>query len=112
MAANQFRFGFQSAIPLTEAELTLHLAIYATEGVHGESCVRLEVIYDLDRSQNAIVVDSQGEAGMTLARIFTHLLSRQFGEDGFEVRRIAAMQTSASVSDTKKQPEEAATAAA
>ena len=88
MTANVFRFGFVPAVPLTEAELTLHLAIYAAEGLHGEARVRLEVSYQLDRSANAIIVDGETEVGASLVKVFTHLLIRQFGEDGFNVRRI------------------------
>lgn len=88
MTAKVFRFGFVPAVPLTEAELTLHLAIYAAEGLHGEARVRLEVSYQLDRSANAIIVDGETEVGATLVKVFTHLLIRQFGEDGFHVRRI------------------------
>ena len=88
MTANVFRFGFVPAVPLTEAELTLHLAIYAAEGLHGEARVRLEVSYQLDRSANAIIVDGETEVGATLVKVFTHLLIRQFGEDGFHVRRV------------------------
>lgn len=90
MTANVFQFGFVPAVPLTEAELTLHLAIYAAEGLHGEARVRLEVSYQLDRSANAIIVDGETEVGATLVKVFTHLLIRQFGEDGFHVRRVEA----------------------
>ena len=88
MTANVFRFGFVPTVPLTEAELTLHLAIYAAEGLHGEARVRLEVSYQLDRSANAMIVDGETEVGATLVKVFTHLLIRQFGEDGFHVRRV------------------------
>lgn len=88
MTANVFRFGFVPAVPLTEAELTLHLVIYAAEGLHGEARVRLEVSYQLDRSANAIIVDGETEVGATLVKVFTQLLIRQFGEDGFHVRRV------------------------
>ncbi|MCK6486641.1 MAG: hypothetical protein L6R00_21230 [Phycisphaerae bacterium] len=88
MTANVFRFGFVPAVPLSEAELTLHLAIYAAEGLHGEARVRLDVRYQLDQPANAIIVDGETEVGATLVKVFTHLLIRQFGEDGFQVRRV------------------------
>lgn len=90
MTANVYRFGFVPAVPLSEAELTLHLAIYAAEGLHGEARVRLDVTYQLDPPANAIIVDGGNEVGATLVKVFTHLLIRQFGEDGFHVRRLAA----------------------
>lgn len=112
MTANVFRFEFVPTVPLTEAELTLHLAIYAAEGLHGEARVRLDVSYQLDRSANAIVVDAGTEVGGTLVKVFTHLLIRQFGEDGFHVRRVDPALAGTPVPETSAQREEAATAAA
>ena len=112
MTANVFRFGFVPAVPLSEAELTLHLAIYAAEGLHGEARVRLDVSYQLDRSENAIIVDGETEVGATLAKVFTHLLIRQFGEDGFQVRRVDAGLAGRPDPETSAQQGEAATAAA
>jgi len=98
MTANVYRFGFVPTVPLTEAELTLHLAIYAAEGLHGEAQVRLEVSYQLDRAANAILVDGGNEVGAALVKVFTHLLIRQFGEDGFQVtRRQASLDPVATV---------------
>lgn len=90
MTANVYRFEFIPAVSLTEAEMTLHLAVYAAEGVHGEARVRLDVSYRLDQQANAIVVDAGTEVGVTVVRVFAHLLTRQFGEDGFHVRRVVA----------------------
>ena len=88
MIRDVYRFEFEPTVPLTEAELTLHLAIYAAEGLHGEARVRLEVNYHLDTPRNAIIVDGGTEVGAALVKVFTHLLIRQFGEDGFHVRRV------------------------
>jgi len=112
MTANVYRFGFVPAVPLSEAELTLHLAIYAAEGLHGEARVRLDVSYQLDQPANAIIVDGETEVGATLVKVFTHLLIRQFGEDGFHVRRADAGVAGTADLETSTQREEAATAAA
>jgi hypothetical protein len=112
MTANVYRFGFVPAVPLSEAELTLHLAIYAAEGLHGEARVRLDVSYQLDQPANAIVVDAGTEVGATLVKVFTHLLIRQFGEDGFHVRRVDACLAEAQDLEISTQREEAATTAA
>ena len=86
MTGNVFRFEFAPAVPLTEAELTLHLAIYAVEGLYGEARVRLEASYRVDESRTTVLVDDGTEVGAALVKVFTRLLIREFGEDGFHVR--------------------------
>ncbi|HNO79736.1 MAG TPA: hypothetical protein PKN33_16945 [Phycisphaerae bacterium] len=112
MTANVYRFGFVPAVPLSEAELTLHLAIYATEGLHGEARVRLDVSYKLDVLANAILVDGRTDVGASLVKVFTQLLIRQFGEDGFHVRRVVASAIGTPNPEQPAKREETATAAA
>lgn len=51
MTPNTYRFEFNNSVPLEDAEMTLHLATYAIEGLYGEAHVRLEVSYRLDESR-------------------------------------------------------------
>ncbi len=81
-----YRFTFSRAADLVEAEATLHLALYASEGLFGSARVRLEFGYQLDASRNAMLVDATTEVGSVVARIFTALLLREIGEGAFEVR--------------------------
>lgn len=83
-----YRFTFSRAADLTEVEATLHLALYASEGLFGAARVRLEFGYRLDGERNAILVDATTEVGSVIARIFTSLLLREIGEDTFEVRAV------------------------
>ncbi|UCC31265.1 MAG: hypothetical protein JSU86_03110 [Phycisphaerales bacterium] len=88
MTTNVFRFEFEQGIPLTEAEMSLHLAMYAVEGLYGEARVRLEASYHLDVPHQAITVDGSTEVGAAIVKVFTRLMGREFGEDGFRVRRV------------------------
>jgi len=90
MTASVFRFEFEPSVPLVEAELTLHLAMYAIEGLYGEARVRLEASYHLDDARRSITVDGGTEVGAALVKVFTRLLIREFGEDGFHVRPVEA----------------------
>jgi len=87
MTAKAFRFEFEPSIQLTEAELSLHLALYAVEGLYGEARVRLDASYHLDEAGRGITVDCGTEVGAAVVQVFTRLLSREFGEDAFRVRR-------------------------
>lgn len=83
------RFEFGQAADLAEIERTLHLAVLAVEGLHGEARVRLEVRYRVDESSNAILIDGQTASGRAVARILAAFLGRELGPQGFKVHRIA-----------------------
>jgi hypothetical protein len=89
MAADVFRFGLSTDVPLDEAEMSLQLATFAVEGLFGPARVRLDLGYHLDEARHAIFVDGTNEVGATVARVFTNLLLREFGEGGFRVERLA-----------------------
>ena len=90
MTTSVHQFVFRPSVPLVEAELTLHLATYAVEGLFGEARVRLEVGYHLNDARRSITVDGGTEVGAALVKVFTSLLLREFGEDGFQVRGVDA----------------------
>lgn len=90
MATDTYRFEFRIPNMLSDAELTLHLAQYAIEGLYGEARVRLESNYRVDRARGAILVDGGNEVGQAVVKAYTRLLAREFGEDAFHVRRIGA----------------------
>ena len=90
MAVDVFRFHFTSDVCLEEAELTLHLAMYAVEGLFGAARVRLDVSYFVDQPRRVIIVDATNEVGATLVRVFANLLLREYGDEAFAVRRVGA----------------------
>jgi len=87
MSDSVFRFLFRAGVDLTEVEATLHLSILAGEGLFGEARVRMEVAYHLDAAQRVVLLDGRTSAGEAVVRIFTAFVSRELGEDAFEVRR-------------------------
>lgn len=94
MDADAVCFDFDPETSLSDAEMTLHLAMFAVEGVLGRARVRLDAEYVLDEEAHAIVIDGGTEVGELLARVFTGLLLREFGEDAFTVRRCDALPES------------------
>lgn len=88
MTPDAFRFELQPDVSLSEAEMSLHLALFAVEGLFGEARVRLEASYRLDAPCRSLIVEGSPEVGAAVARVFTRLLAREFGEDAFRVRRI------------------------
>ncbi len=95
MTTNVFRFEFEPTVLLTDAEMSLHLAMYAVEGLFGEARVRLEASYHLDGARRSLTVDGGNEVGAAIVKVFTRLLIREFGEDGFHVRRVEPKSTGA-----------------
>ena len=84
-----FRFEFEPSVPLTDTEMSLHLALFAVEGVFGRANVRLDAEYQIDEPHRVIVVDGTTEVGALVVRVFTRLLLREYGEDAFRVERIS-----------------------
>jgi len=83
-----YRYEFSPASPLSEIEQTLVAAIQATESLHGESQVRLELHHLWDAASRCCVISAETEIGVDLNRIFVGNLRRNFGDDSFTVRRI------------------------
>ncbi|MCK4873630.1 MAG: hypothetical protein KAS72_12985 [Phycisphaerales bacterium] len=90
MRSDIYRYIFNETVPVEEAEATLHLAILAAESLFGESRVRMDASYTIDESSRVCVIDGSSEVGRSICRIFTGYLIREFGADGFTVRRVAA----------------------
>lgn len=88
MTPDVFRFEFERSVPIEEAEMSLHLALFAVEGLFGQARVRLDAGYHVDEPHCAIVIDGMGEVGAAVVRIFTSLLLHEFGGDDFTVRRV------------------------
>ena len=82
------RFRFDGEVRLADAEMSLHLAMFAVEGLFGRARVRLDAEYDLIEQDHCIDVDGGTEVGAMIVRVFTGLLLREFGEDSFRIERM------------------------
>ncbi|MBX3387191.1 MAG: hypothetical protein KF768_11520 [Phycisphaeraceae bacterium] len=90
MHTSVFRYQFASGVDPLEAEATLQLAILAVEGLVGEARVRMDVSYLLDAPRSVIVVDGSTPTSDALVRIYTALITREFGAESFRVRRMTS----------------------
>lgn len=88
MNSGVYRFVLDHSVPLLDAEMSLHLALLATEGLFGEAAVRMEASYHVDPPHRVISVDGTRALGLCVVRIFTVFLLREFGPDAFQVRPI------------------------
>jgi len=84
-----YRFQFDEHVDPSEVEGTLHLAVFAAEGIRGQAQVRLDASYDFDREKRTCTIDAGSEAGRDIVRIFTGLLLREYDEGAFRVRKRA-----------------------
>ena len=87
MTPHVYRFEFDQSVPLEEAEMTLHLTLFAVEGLFGQARVRLDAGYQVDEQRRTIVVDATTAVGVGVVRVFTALLLHEFGGDAFKVGR-------------------------
>jgi hypothetical protein len=93
MSQLAYRFVFDPAVSLAEAEMTLHLALVAVEGLYGQARVRMQAAYKVRPDEHAIVVDASTTIGGSLAEVFTSLSLKEFGDDAVHVRRAAQPTT-------------------
>lgn len=92
MRTEVLRFQIDPSVPLEEAEMSLHLAMFAVEGLVGSARIRLDVRYYVDEPRRVIIVDGSNEVAGAVVRVFTNLLLREFGEDSFLVKRMESRQ--------------------
>ncbi len=83
-----FLFVLESNVPLAEAEMSLHLAMFAVEGLAGRVRVRMDAHYRVDEDGHAILIDGRNRVGRLVARILAGLLQREFGEGSFQFSRV------------------------
>ena len=90
MAKKVYRYQFSGKVRPRELEESLLLAVVALECLHGQSCVRLDTRYYMQAKQRACVIDASSRVGRDLNRVFIGLVSREFGQNSFRVRRMCA----------------------
>ncbi|MBE3071302.1 MAG: hypothetical protein IMZ66_13790 [Planctomycetes bacterium] len=89
MVPEAYRYTFGKQVDALDAEMTLHVAVFAAEGLFGEARVRMDAGYVIDPGLRVLVVDASTPVGQAVNAIFTSLALREFGRDAFHVRRIA-----------------------
>ena len=82
------RFKFPADLEGELIESQLALAIVATECTLGQPKVRINAAYSISKDRTWVVIDVSTNVGEQIAQIFTGLLMRQLGEDGFTVDRL------------------------
>jgi hypothetical protein len=97
MADLIYRYTFQESVPVEEVEDTLVLAIIATESLHGEGQVLLDMVHTFDAPTRSCVIDAGTPVGRDVNKLFLGLVSREFGRGSFQVDRVAARPEPATV---------------
>lgn len=90
-------FSFEPPVSMADAEMSLHLAMFAVEGLAGPVQVRLDSNYEIDVENRAIAISSANRVGRTIARVFAGLLHREIGEDAFHVERVGCIDRAATL---------------
>ena len=93
MSRQARRYSFSASVPEDEIENTLALAVFAAEGLHGQSRVRLEATYCFVPEKHACVIDDASDVGRDICRMFTGFAIREFGEAAFAVSRVPDEET-------------------
>ncbi len=82
------RFKFPKGLEREIIEKQLALAIIAAECTFGQAKVRISAAYCVSKEKPQVAIDVSTEVGEHIAQIFTGLMIRQLGEEGFTVDRV------------------------
>ncbi|MDQ7831358.1 MAG: hypothetical protein RDU30_06485 [Desulfovibrionaceae bacterium] len=82
------KFHFAEHVDMVGVEDTLFLAVLATESIHGRTGIRLDACFQL--KGRVCTIEDDKAVGRTIAQVFAGFLAREFGEDAFNVVRLAA----------------------
>jgi hypothetical protein len=85
-----YRYRFIDSLDISEVQATVTLSVLATESLHGESRVRLETRHNFDSPNRTCEIDDTSEVGQDLNRLFLGFVSREFGQESFQVERVAS----------------------
>ena len=86
------RFKFSCELDDETVETQLALAIISAECTFGQPKVRIGAAYCISSDERQVAIDTSSEVGEHIAQVFTGLLIRQLGEDGFTVERLVKRQ--------------------
>lgn len=87
------RFKFPEGTDPEIAEVQLGLAIIATESAFGHAKVRINAAYCVSEDRRRVAIDVSSPVGEHIAEVFTGLMTRQLGEEGFTVERVHGSPT-------------------
>lgn len=87
MKREVYKYLFDGAVCMDDVEGLVGQAIDAVECLFGNAATRLDLRYGLDPARRVCAIDCTTEVGRATALIFTGVLNRAVGPDGFDVRR-------------------------
>ena len=97
-----YHYQIKDGILLDAVKDSLLISIMAVESLFGRSRINLEARFRLEKMNRVCIIDVGTLIGETIARVFTGLLIREFGEQAFSVER---METSVEVETTAEELE-------
>lgn len=86
------RFVFPNSGSRDEIEADVGLSIFSAECLYGRPRTRLQVSYLIDNEGGRCVLRVRGEAGETALKVLIGLCCERFGENGFTVERLGAVE--------------------
>ena len=80
-------FKFSEDVNEEILEKQIAVAIIYAECTFGKPKVRIGAAYSISPGESKVSIDISTEVGESIAQVFTGLMIRQLGEDGFQVIR-------------------------
>ncbi len=84
-----YRYKLDPSVPAEELEVTILLALIATEALHGAVGARLDVTHTYDPDRRVVMIDAATLAGRDMCKLLAGFLDTEFGANSFTVERVA-----------------------
>jgi len=97
-----YRYQINDGILMNAVKDSLLISIMAVESLYGRSRINLEARFRLENASRVCIIEVGTQIGETIARVFTGLLIREFGELAFKVEK---RETSLEVETTAEELE-------
>ena len=82
-----YHYQIKDGVLMSAVKDSLLLSIMASESLFGRPRINLEARFRLERVSRVCIIDIGTKVGETIARVFTGLLIREFGEQAFKVEK-------------------------
>ncbi len=87
MIRSIYRFRFDKSVPMEDVEKALALSTIAVESIYGESAMRLDGMFGVDKKARVCTIDRETDLGRDLARVLTGFLKLSITDGSYAVEQ-------------------------
>jgi len=87
MIRSIYRFRFDKSVPMEDVEKALALSTIAIESIYGESAMRVDGVFGVDRKAGTCTIDRLTDLGCDLAKVLIGFLKLSMNDGSYDVEQ-------------------------